>query len=146
MRKRIAIAAVLSLCAACGGGTKAPAAGTAGAAAPAPAQQTRGSSRDIITKAEIEQTQGVPNAYDLVRRLRPNFLRVEGRTSMGIVPQQPLVRLNGSVLGDINSLRSVDVTGLEEIRFYSIVEAETKWSGEHGRPVIAVTTRKLTGK
>jgi hypothetical protein len=88
----------------------------------------------------------VQNAYDLVNRLRPHFLRVEGRTSFGAIEQAPLVRLNGSLLGDINTLRTIDVTGLEEIRYYSIVEAESRWSGDRGRPVIALTSRKLTGK
>jgi hypothetical protein len=137
----IAIAAVT----ACGGK---PAATTGGAPAPAPAAAAgpQRVSRDIIARAEIEQNAGVANAFDLVNRLRPHFFRVEGRSSMGQVPQSPLVRLNGSVLGDISTMRSIAVTTLEEIRYYSIVEAETRWSGERGRPVIAITTKKLTGK
>jgi len=155
MRRLIAIVLVISVAVACSV-NKAP--GAAGAAAapapaesPAPAvgqtQQSRGSSRDVITRAEIESTQGgVPNAYDLVRRLRPHFLRVESRTSMASTSNTPLVRLNGNVLGEIDALRTIDMNGLEEIRYYSIVEAETRWSGVRGRPVIAVTSRKLTGK
>ena len=143
MRKPIAIAFTLVSVAACGG---TPAATTgAAAAAPAPAPQ-RGSSRDIITRAEIQQAGSVGNAYDLVNRLRPHFFRVEGRSSMGQVPQSPLVRLNGSILGDISTMRTIDVTTLEEVRYYSIVEAETRWSGERGRPVIAITTKKLSGE
>ncbi len=140
MRSGLATAALLLLSGNCGGGSSS---GAPGAAAPAPAQAARGgSSRDVITKAEIEQTQGVPNAFELVRRLRRNFFRVEGRTSLRQVPQEPLVRLDGQLLGDISTLRSISVTTLEEIRYYSIVEAETKWSGTRGRPVIALTTRK----
>jgi hypothetical protein len=141
MRRQIAIGLALSVLSACGGSKATP--GTAGAAAPASA---RGVNRDIITRAEIEQTQGVTNVFDLINRLRPHFLRNEGRTSLGAVAQIPLVRLNGSVVGDASILRTLGPAGLEEIRYYSIVEAETKWSGDRGRPVIAVTTRKLTGK
>ncbi|MGQ0639690.1 MAG: hypothetical protein ACT4P6_02810 [Gemmatimonadaceae bacterium] len=144
MRKSIAIAITLFAVAACGGK---PAATTGAAAtAPAPTSPVRGSSRDIITRAEIEAAGSAANAYDLVNRLRPHFFRVEGRSSMGTVPQTPLVRLNGSILGDASQMRSIDVTTLEEVRYYSIVEAETRWSGERGRPVIAITTKKLVGK
>ncbi|MGH7712071.1 MAG: hypothetical protein ACREOG_12345 [Gemmatimonadaceae bacterium] len=149
MRSHLATAMLVAFSAACGGKTTPGT--TNAAAAPAPtvatAQTTPArSSRDVITRAEIEQTQGVPNAYDLIRRLRPHFFRVEGRSSFGSVQQSPLVRLDGSVLGELSSLQTIAVTGLEEIRYYSIVEAETKWSGDRGRPVIHVTTRKLTGK
>ena len=143
MHRHIATILVISLAAACG--KKTP--GTEGAAAaPAPAagQPSRGSSRDVITRAEIEQA-GLTNVYDIVNRLRPNFLRVEGRSSMGQVAQAPLVRLDASTLGDIDAMRSLDANSVQEIRYYSIVEAESRFSGVRGRPVIHIITRKLSG-
>lgn len=137
MRNPLIVVTVLSLTLACSGGSKTGA--TAGAPA---AQPTRTTNRDIITREEIEEQQGITNAFDLVRRLRPRFFDAQGRTSIGAVASTPLVRLDGSLLGDISMLRSIDVGGIQEIRYYSIVEAETKWSGDRGRPVISVTTRK----
>lgn len=137
MRNAFMIATAFSLTLACSGSSKTGA--TAGAPA---AQPTRSGNRDIITREEIEQQQGVTNAFDLVRRLRPRFFDAQGRTSITSASQTPLVRLDGSLLGDISMLRSIEIGGIQEIRYYSIVEAETKWSGDRGRPVIAVTTRK----
>ena len=83
MRRHIANVLVISLAAGCG--TKTPATEGA-AAAPTPAaapaaavgQPSRSTSRDVITRAEIEQVRA-NTVYDVVNRLRPNFLRVEGR-------------------------------------------------------------------
>jgi hypothetical protein len=149
MRRHIANVLVISLAAGCG--TKTPASEGA-AAAPAPAaapaaavgQPSRSTSRDVITRAEIEQV-GANTVYDVVNRLRPNFLRVEGRSSMGQVTQAPLVRLDASTLGEIDAMRSLDANSVQEIRYYSIVEAESRFSGVRGRPVIHIISRKLSG-
>jgi len=143
MRKTIVIGLLGWSVTACGG--KPAAAPGAAATVPSPAQPPRGASRDVITRAEIEKAGSLANVYELVNRLRPHFLRVEGRSSMGSVPQRPLVRLNSSILGEIDAMRSIDITTVEEIRYYTIVEAETRFSGVRGRPVILITTRKLSG-
>lgn len=112
------------------------------AATSATAAATRGRSADVIPESEIAQQTGVTNAYDLIRRLRPNFLRNVERSSLRTNSSAPLVRLNGQLLGELTELRGIEVTLLQEIRYFSIVEAESRWSGTLGRPVIAVTTKK----
>ena len=115
------------------------------AAAPSP-DRSDSRNRDIILAAEIAQSGvGVTNAYDLVQRLRPNYLRPVGRTSMrNTVASTPLVRLDGQELGETSSLRSVEIGLVHEVRYYSIVEAETKFGGDRGRAVIAISTKKMT--
>jgi hypothetical protein len=115
---------------------------TATAAATTAASAKVGRNADIISEAEIAQQSGVTNAYDLIRRLRPNFLRNVQRSSLRANPSAPLVRLNNQVLGEPTQLRGIEVSLIQEIRYYSIVEAENLWSGDRGRPVIAVTTKK----
>ncbi|MCC6318727.1 MAG: hypothetical protein IT361_13685 [Gemmatimonadaceae bacterium] len=106
------------------------------------AATTRGRTADVIPESEISQQTGVTNAYDLIRRLRPNFLRNVERSSLRTNSSAPLVRLNGQLLGELTELRGIEVTLVQEIRYFSIVEAESRWSGTLGRPVIAVTTKK----
>ncbi|MGQ0646858.1 MAG: hypothetical protein ACT4P7_04765 [Gemmatimonadaceae bacterium] len=120
-----------------GGSTTAVTAPAAGSAA------SRARSADVISEAEIAATTGVTNAFDLVRRLRPNFMRNTERTSMRTNSPSPLVRVNGQILGEVAELRTIEIGVIQEIRYYSIVEAESRFSGDRGRPVIAVTTKKL---
>jgi hypothetical protein len=124
----------LAAAAGCGGGT----ASSAGGSAPAPARNA-----NVISEAEIAQVEGVTNAFDLVRRLRPNFLRTDERTSLRSNASTPLVRLDGQLLGEVSELRGVEIGVIREIRYYSIVEAETRYSGVRGRPLIDVTTKRL---
>lgn len=126
------------------GTTTAATASTTAADAATPAPTSR--NPDIISEEEASTAakSGVGNAFDLVRRLRPNFLRVNERTSMRGNPTAPLVRLNGQVLGEVAELRGIEIGVIQQIRYYSIVQAENTFSGDRGRPVIAVTTKKLT--
>lgn len=97
---------------------------------------------DVLTQAEILATPGVTTALAAVTRLRPRFLRAEARTSMNSVPSGPIVRLDGQELGEVSTLSQVEIGLVYEIRYYSIVQAETKFGGVRGRPVIAVSTKR----
>ena len=131
----IALVALFAVAAACSGGNSgAP----AGAAAPAPLQDR---DRNVITRFEIEQATWATNAFDLVQRLRPNFLRVSGPTNPSGAARTPLVRLNEQELGDHGALRQIQLNSVKEIRYYSATDATAKFGGIRGRPVIAVTSR-----
>ncbi|HEY7568279.1 MAG TPA: hypothetical protein VH762_11950 [Gemmatimonadaceae bacterium] len=136
MRKQIILTALLSVAAACGGSSGAP----AGAAAPAPSPQTR---RDpnVITRAEIDQADWATNAFDLVQRLRPTFMRASGTTGVSGAARTPMVRLNDQDMGDVAGLRQIMLSSVKEIRYYSATEATAKFGGMRGRPVIHVTMK-----
>lgn len=137
MYRTMALAGLLAL-AACGGGTS----GTpVGAAAPAPAQQTPRRNANVITRAEIDQATWATNAFDLVQRLRPNFLKISGPTNWSGAAQTAVVRLNDQEYGDFGALRQIQPSTVQEIRYYSASEATAKWGTRSGRPVIAVTTK-----
>lgn len=125
----------------CSGRTATTASTTGGVAASAVTAPAPSRNPDVISEAEIALQRDVANAFDLIRRIRPNFLRAQERTSLRTTAAAALVRLNGQLLGEISELRGIEVSRIKEIRFYSIVQAESLFSGDRGRPVINVTTK-----
>lgn len=75
-------------------------------------------SSDQITYAEISTASAI-NAYDLINRLRPTWLRTQGRS--GIV----VVYLDGHRLGDISSLRSLSTEGIRSLQWLDAGRAAT---------------------
>ncbi len=118
MRRNLSLAvalAVISLTTACASsGTSAP--------------RVRESSPDRITAAEIEATQGVSNALDLVRRLRPRWLTSGGVASIAggqVTGQVLLVYLDGNRLGTAEALRTLSSSGITGMQYYDAVRAAT---------------------
>lgn len=86
------------------------------------------SSRDRVTSIEISSTPG-SNAYDLVSRLRPQWLKASGMASIGggtgsrTSSQVTLVYLDGSKIGELESLRSISSTGIKSMEWISSTRA-----------------------
>ncbi|MBV6520165.1 MAG: hypothetical protein MNPFHGCM_00270 [Gemmatimonadaceae bacterium] len=98
---------------------------------------------DIITRSEIAETQGLLTAWDAVQRLRPRFLRNAGRTSVrGSGDNRAIVRVDDNVAGLPEVLRSIDISEVMEIRYYSAVDATARFGGMYGRGIIHVITRQ----
>jgi hypothetical protein len=108
---------------------------------------TRGTrSPDLISKADIEATQS-GNAYDLVNRLRPQWLRTSGVGSVsggnpatyGLV-----VFLDNVRLGGVETLRSVDSGSITSIRFLTAERAASTLPAVGRDPIsgaIVISTR-----
>lgn len=97
-------------------------------------------SPDVVTRAEIE-TVNSADAYELLQRLRPQFLRSRGSVSMrNSSSSYPIVYLNNVRHGDVMSLRNILVTDINEIRFIGGADATTRWGTGHGSGVILVRT------
>lgn len=117
----------------------APAATTSGT----PASATPGIRRDlnVITEDEITASMG-SSVYDVVSKLRPNFLKTRGRTSMNASGSgYASVFLDGQPYGDLNTLRNINASQAHEIRYYSATEAATKFGMQNGAGVIDVRTK-----
>jgi hypothetical protein len=82
---------------------------------------------NVLTREEIAASH-VYNAYDAVATLRPAFFHSHGPTTLQPGDTgQPKVYLNHMLFGDIESLRSLDVSGIREIHFYSASEASNRF-------------------
>lgn len=96
--------------------------------------------RNVITLEEIE-AQPTSTAYELVQRIRPNWLRVRGPNSIrSSNPSLPLVYIDGVRSGDLDALYRVSTQIVREIRFINGRDATTRWGLDHGGGVIMVHT------
>lgn len=87
-------------------------------------------SSDRITSAEISSS-SANNAYELVSRLRPNWLKRTSTGSIGggVRSQVILVYLDGNRLGDVSALRTLSVTGIRSAQWLDSVRAATVLQG-----------------
>ncbi len=101
--------------------------------------------RDVITADEIEasKTESTASAYDVVKRLRGNFLSYRGRTSLkNTSSPDPTVYLDDQAYGPIASLRNIPASQVAYIRLYRSWEAATKFGMGNMGGVIAVATKQ----
>jgi hypothetical protein len=97
----------------------------------------------LITEDEVEASRA-PNAYEVIQRLRPNFLSYRGETSFNKQNSQPYptVYVDGQEFGPISSLRNIPASQIATIRLYRSWEATTKFGSGNMGGVIAITTRQ----
>lgn len=83
-------------------------------------------SPDRITSSEIANS-SASNAYELINRVRPNWLKrtAPGSLSGGVRSQVVVVYIDGSKYGDLTSLRSLSISGLKSIQWLDAVRAGT---------------------
>jgi hypothetical protein len=94
-------------------------------------------SPDKITRSEIAAS-NVMNAYELIDRLRPDWFRGRGTASISggrISSQVVLVYLDGHRLGDLTTLRTLSVSGIDSIQWLDATRAETVLSGVGSDPI-----------
>jgi hypothetical protein len=113
----------------------------AGAARP---QKSVSSNRSVVTDVEIP-TSGTESAYDLIQRIRPEYLRAKptqsysGATSAVAPP--PSVFLDGQRMGELADLRQISAPTLSMIRYYGIEEGKQKFGMQYGGGVIEIRFR-----
>lgn len=113
------------------------------APAAAPAQETearparRRADPNRITSEEITEAR-VRSGLDLVQRLRPGWLRTRGSgqvtsglssTGSGQTMQAPTIDvfLDDSYMGKVGVLRTLSLSGVAEVRYYSSSQATTRF-------------------
>jgi outer membrane cobalamin receptor len=103
---------------------------------------TLGADRDVITEEEIATT-GAISAYEVVQKLRGNFLSNRGRTTiLGRSSPMPMVYLDGVRYGELASLRNISATTVQSIRLYRAWDAQQRYGNDVTGGVIEVTTKK----
>jgi outer membrane cobalamin receptor len=97
----------------------------------------------LITQEEIEASHA-PTAYDVIQKLRANFLSYRGETGLGKSTSQPYptVYVDGQEFGPMNTLRNIPASQVATIRLYRSWEATTKFGTGNMGGVIAITTRQ----
>ena len=94
----------------------------------------------IITADEIRSSE-LPTAYDVVLKLRPQFLNDRGRNTVANTSSAfPRVYLNGILYGHIASLRDILASQVTEIRYYNAGEAQGKFGSGNLNGALAVIT------
>jgi hypothetical protein len=97
-------------------------------------------SRSTISLAEIRDA-SVDNAYDIVRLLRPEWLRVRPQDRLGeLQPNSVSVYLDEFRYGDITSLSRIHVQTIATIRFVPAATATARWGTGHTMGVIQIIT------
>lgn len=99
----------------------------------------RPSNPDLITQAEITRA-GVSNAYDLVQKLRPIWLTKRGEGSF-FQQSDVVIYLDGTRLGGPDSLKEINSTDIESLRFLDARQATVRFGSGHVHGAILVKTR-----
>lgn len=130
MTRRAALVLALLMLAGCGG-----------AAAGGPT--TPGRNSNLITDAELtDEALSSLSVYDAIMRLRPNWLRSRGATSIGgAASQYPAVLLNGTVDQSLSSLGSIRVSDVGLLRYIDSRDATTRYGTGLVNGLIEVTLR-----
>jgi hypothetical protein len=106
-----------------------------------PEDSTPASAGNVITEAEIAQSQAI-TAYDAIQKLRANFFSNRGRTTiLGDTSPLPVVYLDGVEYGSLTSLQNIPASHVASIRLYRAWEAPTKFGMGKTAGVIEVTTK-----
>ena len=95
--------------------------------------------RSVLTQEEIESV-SASNALDVVRQLRPTWLRVRGSKSIGQVTEVS-VYLDGMRLGGPDTLSGVRTATIEEMRYLTAREAQARYGMDNTSGAIIVRTR-----
>lgn len=120
----------------------APASSTTASNTPGPVTGAAHRDMNVITEDEIAASSG-SNAYEIVSRLRPNFLKTRGRTTIYASPTDyASVYVDSQPYGDITSLRNIIASQVHEIRYYSASDAVTRYGMQTGQGVIDVRTKR----
>ena len=104
-------------------------------------EKKRKPQRDLVTRDEImESAQRDDDLFNALRSLRPRFLeRPTGIRTLGNSPQPPtLVVLDGKPMGDLETLRSVIASTVDEVRYMEPSRAGTEFGniGSGGAVVV----------
>jgi hypothetical protein len=101
------------------------------------------SDSQLITEDEVEASRA-PTAFEVIQKLRANFLTYRGETSFDRTRSQPYptVYVDGQAFGPIGTLRNIPASQIATIRLYRSWEATTKFGTGNMGGVIAITTRQ----
>jgi hypothetical protein len=100
---------------------------------------------NVISSEEIDAIRSeVPDAYQVIERLRPQYLRLRGgsgRVDMNSAAIEIQVVVDNSGRGSLSVLRSIPSITIKEIRFLNGTDASIQFGTNYGAGAILVFTR-----
>lgn len=97
--------------------------------------------QNVITMAEIDSAHA-NNVYEVITRLRGNYLRDRGKVSiLSNTHARAVVFLNDQEYGIPETMRNLSPDRVAEIHFYPGTEAVTKFGAQYGGGVIQLISR-----
>lgn len=88
--------------------------------------------RDVLTRSEIQEANINTNAYDAVRRLRPEWLNTRSGRYLPVY-------VNGSRFGErVTALRQLNVSNISRLELLSSSEATTRFGSGNMNGAIVV--------
>ncbi len=103
-----------------------------------------GASSNLLTRAELASV-SANNAFEAIERLRPQWLRPRGPSSV-TQPEGdwPLVYMDNVRAGDVNMLATIPVDDIGEMRFITGSDATTRWgTGVTGGVIEIISLRRM---
>lgn len=102
-----------------------------------------GTYRDPVAISEQEiAASNESNAFDVVQRLRPMFLKTRGRSTINAGRSEyASVFVDGAYYGQLNSLRNLIPNQIHEIRYLSGPESAGKYGLGYGSGAIEIRTK-----
>lgn len=101
-----------------------------------------GNSRLVLTEADLApmKTQSI---YEAIHKLRGEFFTYRGETSLDATRSKPYpdVYVNGTLYGDLETLRNIPASDVSRVQLLRAWEATTRYGTGHPSGVIEVTTK-----
>jgi hypothetical protein len=103
-----------------------------------------GGSRAVIAESDLAAS-GAESAYDVVQRLRPEFLRTkpsESTLGTGAIVAPPLALIaHGQRVGALDDLHRIPAQSLSRMRYYNVEEGKRTFGMQYTGGVIELTYR-----
>lgn len=95
-----------------------------------------------ISHQEIRRRGNVdPSAFELIKRMRPNWLVPRGQNSFSAEnAAYPVVYLDGIRHGNVSALRHITPSDIHRVEFIGTADATTRWGTGHRAGVINIVT------
>ena len=104
------------------------------------AGQSGSQDRNLITKTDLEGMEEL-TAYEAIRRLKPNWLQYRGQAVLTGADRETLrVYVDRIFFGEAESLSTLTVRNIQEIRFLDPRQATLRFGTGHTVGAIVITT------
>ena len=100
--------------------------------------------RTSISREELAE-RPTSNVYEVIRAIRPAWLRALPAALGSSATTAPLVYVDGRPAGEVDLLYSISTGAVENIRHLSASEAQNRYSMSQARPVIDIISRSSSG-